>query len=206
VAGVIVWAVALAFAATLALLLLRGTREPAARVAAAAALALGLGGYALTGQPGLPAALTPEVRNDLRATSAFETERHRRLSRFGEAAAWLTFADALIRADASLTAIRGLRQALDRNPRSTELWIGLGNALAVHGGRVGSASRLAFDRAAGLSPQSPEPAFFRGLAELETGDARAAARTWRALAARSLPDADLDRWIATAEQRAVGQE
>ncbi len=201
----IVWAVALGFAATVALLLLRGVRDRRAGVAVAVALGLTLAGYALTGRPNLPAAPPAVNRPDMAQTSRFERERQSRLGRFGEAGAWLTFADALIRADASYTAVRGLRQAIDRSPRSADLWIGLGNALSVHAGRVGVASALAFDRAATLAPNSPQPAFFRGLAELETGDARGAARTWRALAARSLPDPDLDRWIAVAEQQAVGQ-
>ncbi|QXQ06737.1 cytochrome C biogenesis protein [Sphingosinicellaceae bacterium] len=197
--------IALGFAATVALLLLRGQSDGRMRVAVAVALVVALGGFAFSGRPFLPASPPASIRPDLAATSAFEAERQERLQRFGEIGAWLTFADALIRADAAYTAVQGLRGALDRHPNSADLWIGLGNALAVHGGGVGSASRLAFDRAAMLAPASPEPAFFRGLAELETGDARRAARTWRALAARSLPDPDVDRWTAIAEQRAVGQ-
>lgn len=197
--------IALGFAATTALLLLRGGTDRRMRIAVVVALVVALGGYAVTGQPFLPASPPASVRPDLAATSAFETERQQRLQRFGEIGAWLTFADALIRADAAYTAVLGLRGALDRHPQSVDLWIGLGNALAVHGGGVGAASRLAFDRAATLAPASPEPVFFRGLAELETGDARRAARSWRALSAQSLPDPDVDRWIAIAEQRAVGQ-
>lgn len=201
----IAWAVALGFAATVAALMLRGARGRAPRLAVGAMLAVALAGYALTGSPGMPGAPASVARANLSATSPFEAERQSRLQRFGEAGAWLTFADALIRADASFTAVRGLRQAIDRDPRNADLWIGLGNALSVHGGEVGAASRLAFERAAMLAPRSDQPAFFLGLAELETGDARRAARTWRALAARSLPDASLDRWIAVAERRAVGQ-
>lgn len=199
------FAIAFAFAATLALMLLRRDADSPARVAVAVALLAGLAGYALTGHPSLPAAPPVESRPDLNARPPFETERQVRLQRFGEVGAWLTFADALVRADAAYTAVQGLRSALDTNPASADLWIGLGNALSMHGQRVGTAANLAFDRAATLAPGSAEPAFFRGLAQLETGDARGAARTWRTLAGRSLPDASLDRWIAVAEQRAVGQ-
>ncbi len=198
-------AVALAFAATLALMLLRRDADGPARIAVAVALLAGLGGYALIGHPGMSASPPPASLPDLNAKPPFETERQVRLQRFGEVGAWLTFADALIRADAAYTAVQGLRGALDSNPGSADLWIGLGNALSIHGGHVGAAADLAFDRAAMLAPDSAEPAFFRGLARLETGDARGAARVWRALAGRSLPDPDLDRWIAVAEQRAVGQ-
>ena len=201
----IVAVVALGFAATVAMLLLRGAPGRRSRAVVFATLALALAGYAASGVPRLPAALPGPGGPGRDATPAFETERQRRLQRFGETAAWLTFADALIRSDAAFTAVRGLRGAIDRNPDSVDLWIGLGNALAMHGGRVGAASRLAFDRAATLAPDSAQPVFFRGLAQLETGDARGAARTWRALSARSLPDPALDRWIAVAEQQAVGQ-
>jgi cytochrome c-type biogenesis protein CcmH/NrfG len=174
-------------------------------LAVVAALVVALGGYALTGHPALPAAPPPASRPDLNAHPPFETERETRLQRFGEVGAWLTFADALIRADAAYTAVQGLRGAIDDRPGSADLWIGLGNALSMHGQRVGAAATLAFDRAQTLAPDSVEPAFFRGLAMLETGDARGAAAVWRGLAARSLPDPGLDRWIAVAEQRATGQ-
>ena len=192
------------FAGVLAVLLLRGRADRTLQLMVALALGGGLLGYGLTGSPMLPARPAEPAALDLRS-SAFETERADRLGRFGTAGAWLTFGDALLRADAGAMAVRGLRGAIDDRPRDPDLWIGLGNALAMHGGRVGAASRLAFDRAAQLAPNSPQPAFFRGLAELETGDARAAALTWRRLQARSLPDPTLDRWIAEAERRGGGQ-
>ena len=188
----------LSFAASLALLLLRGRGgERGAQLAVAAVLVAGLAGYAATGRPTLPSVHPRELAIDT-ATTAFETERQARLSRFGRSAAWLTFADALLRADASAMAVRGLRGAIDDAPRDVALWIGLGHTLAVHGGEVGVASRMAFDRAAALAPGDPNPAFFLGLTQYETGDRAGAARTWSALRTRSLPDPALDTWIARA--------
>ncbi len=202
----IVAAVLVAFAATLALLMLRGrSGDRRARLGVVAALLAGLGGYAATGRPALPAAAARPAAPDLASRTAFEVARQTRLQRFGEVGAWLTFADALLRADASATAVEGLRQIIAERANNPDLWIGLGNALAVHGGHVGAAARLAFDHAAGLAPDSAAPAYFLGLAQLETGDARAAAATWRALKARSLPDPDFDARIADADARAAGQ-
>ena len=195
--------VAVAFALVIGLLLVRGAPHDATRrIAVAAALLGGLGGYALTGRPTLPAAPAAVPNLDSGSVAAFETERQRRLTRFGSTGAWLAFADTMLRIGASHTAVVALRQEIAEHPDDAELWIGLGNALAMHGGHVGPAARLAFARAATLDPASPDPAFFEGLAELETGDARGAAARWQALRARSLPDPDLDARIAEAQRRA----
>ena len=202
----IVAAVLAGFATVLALLLLRGhPGDRRMQASAAAALMLGLGGYAAGSRSSLPPAPARAAAPDPASRAAFEIARENRLTRFGEVGAWLTFADALLRADASATAVEGLRQIIAERPLNADLWIGLGNALAVHGGHVGPAARLAFDQAAMLAPASPQPAFFLGLAQLETGDARGAATTWRTLRRRSLPDADLDARIADADARAAGQ-
>lgn len=186
------------FALALAMLLLRGrAAQRPAQMAVGVALAAGLAGYAATGHPTLPAA-PPQDFEFQAARTSFETERQARLSRFGYAAAWLTFADALLNADASAMAVRGLRGAIDEAPGDVALWIGLGHALALHGGEVGVASRLAFDRAAALAPGSPQPPFFLGLTQFETGDRAAAATTWRRLRDATPPNAALDAWIARA--------
>ena len=188
----------LSFAASLALLLLRGRGgDRGAQLTVAAVLVVGVAGYAATGRPALPSVHPQELAIET-ATTAFETERQARLARFGRSAAWLTFADALLRADAGAMAVRGLRGAIDDAPGDLALWIGLGHALALHGGEVGVASRMAFDRAAALAPGDPNPAFFLGLTQYETGDRTGAARTWAALKARLLPDPALDAWIARA--------
>jgi len=197
-AGVTAVLVILGFAAALALMLPRGRGERGVRAAVAVTLVVGLAGYAATGRPALPAAPPQALPLD-RVTTLFETERLKRLGRFGPAAAWLTFADAMLRADGSAMAVRGLRGALSDHPRDVELWIGLGHALAVHAGRVGVASQLAFATAARVAPDSPHPGFFLGLTQYETGDRAGAAATWRGLRARSLPDADLGAWIERAE-------
>lgn len=186
-------------AGALALMLPRGRAGRRVRVAVAVTLVAGLAGYAATGRPWLAAA-PPQPQPIDRTRTLFETERQARFGRFGSAAAWLTFADALLRADGSAMAIRGLRGEIDAHPGDVELWIGLGHALGVHAGHVGDASRLAFDRAAALAPDSPHPAFFLGLTQFETGDRAGAAATWRALNRRTLPTRDLDAWIARAER------
>jgi cytochrome c-type biogenesis protein CcmH len=65
------------------------------------------------------------------------------------------------------------------------------------------AARLAFDRASRLAPDHPAPAYFLGLAWMQSGEAERALKVWRELKARSTPDAPwvpmLDRQIAIAQ-------
>ena len=188
----------LGFAVALGTMLLRRREGREQRVAVVVVLVAALAGYAATGRPALPSASPQPLALD-RATTLFQAERQARFARFGPSAAWLTFTDALLRADASAMAIRALRGEIDVRPDDAELWIGLGHALAVHAGQVGDASRLAFDRAATLAPRSPHPAFFLGLTQYEAGDRAGAAATWRRLRTRALPTPDLDTWIARAD-------
>ncbi|RYD42391.1 MAG: cytochrome c biogenesis factor, partial [Sphingomonadales bacterium] len=80
-----------------------------------------------------------------------------------------------------------------------DLWVGLGNALAAHGGGVMSpAAALAFDEAAKRDPSHPAPPFFAGLALAQGGDLKGAETVWSQLLARSPADAP---WRADLEMR-----
>ncbi len=86
--------------------------------------------------------------------------------------------------------------AVRRNPRDPDLWVGLGNALVLHGGGMMSpAAQLAFNRAASLAPDHPGPPFFYGLALAQGGNYDEAERIWRRLIATAPPDAQYPRLI-----------
>src|SRR3546814_3509953 len=90
-------------------------------------------------------------------------------------------------------------------PERPDLWVGLGNALAVHGdGFVSPAARLAFARAAEIAPDHPAPLYFLGMAWLQSGQPGEALATWRELREKSPPDApwlpELDRKIERSEE------
>jgi cytochrome c-type biogenesis protein CcmH len=153
-------------------------------------LAMALAGYAGSGSPGLHGRPHPPREDALRADTLFATERRQLLEQLGDVGAWLNYADALERAGATQYAVRALQEALRRNPGSADLWVGLGNALAVHaGGFVTPASRMAFNRAARLAPDHPGPPYYLGLALLQGGRPDEALAEWQALADRASPDA-----------------
>lgn len=198
------WIAILLLAAAVGWLVLRGRFEERGLVAGvAAAMALGLGAYALSGSPSLPGQPAPPPLVDSSAGKAFAESRQRLLQNYGDVGAWLTFADALSRQGRSGDAIEGLQVALTAMPDSPDLWVGLGNALTVHsGGMVTPAARLAFDRASVVDPDHPGPPYFLGLAWLQAGEPGEALKVWQALRAKSPADApwlpDLDRKIRAA--------
>jgi cytochrome c-type biogenesis protein CcmH/NrfG len=148
------------------------------------ALMLGAAGYALQGDPALPAhpvvtALAPPPEegdlNDL---------RDRMLERYTGQAAYLVAADAMTRIGDRRSAVRVLLGGIRVAPRSLVLWTGLGEALAAHDGNQVSPSALfAFQQAMRLAPRHPAPPFFLGLAYVRAGNLEAAQPYWaRALA------------------------
>jgi cytochrome c-type biogenesis protein CcmH len=71
-----------------------------------------------------------------------------------------------------------------------DIWVGLGNALFVHGGGVmNPAPRFAFEKAKALSPDHPGPAFFLGLGLIQEGKTDEAAALWQGLLDRAPKDA-----------------
>jgi cytochrome c-type biogenesis protein CcmH/NrfG len=173
-------------------------------VALAAALAVGIAGYAVAGRPDLKAAPAETVPINPDLTPDAEKASTALLENFGDVRAWLTLSDALIRAGRTETAVAALQSALEAIPGNPDLWVQLGVALVAHAnGEVVPAARLAFDRASRLAPDHPAPSYFLGLAWMQAGETERALETWRALRARSTADAPwvpmLDRQIAAAQ-------
>ncbi len=151
-----------------------------------AALFLAVAGYAWQGSPALPGKPTPPPQDSKVPDNAFALEREKLLGRFGADADLLGAADAFHRQGLNLYAIGLLKGGLEKRPNSPDLWVGLGNAMVVHGGGLMSpAAQLAFERAAKLSPDHPGPPFFMGLAYAQAGQLDRAEQVWRALLDRS---------------------
>lgn len=154
------------------------------------ALLLGIAGYAWQGSPGLPGSPTPPKAESKQPDSEFAKSRDGMMSMMGGPAQVLDTADAFHRQGLDAYAIAVLRGALEKNPRSADLWVGLGNALVIYGGGLMSpAARLAFDRAAVLAPDHPGPHFFLGLAYAQAGQLDRAEATWQALLDRAPAEA-----------------
>lgn len=198
-----VWAILLLLTAIAALAVIVGGRiAPKARMPLAAALTLGLVGYAATGQPHVPAApvLQPEV--NLADSENYGEEIDASLGgvadRYGTGPQWQALADQLTRRGQFSRAARVMSAAVRAHPDSADIWVRYGSALMLQGGGATPASELAFDQAERLDPSSPGPAYFRGLGAIQAGDLDAGEAAWSALLARSPADAP---WRANLEQQ-----
>jgi len=166
-----------------------GKLPAASRPLAAAAIMLGLAGYALQGSPSLPG--KPVVRSQPESFGDALTDTRRGMAdRFGPAAPWLAMSDGFARTGKTQLAAQTLEKGLEKYPDNVDLWVALGNALVAHGGGMMSpAAALAFDEAAKRDPAHPAPPFFAGLAMAQSGDLQGADRVWSDLLARSPADA-----------------
>jgi cytochrome c-type biogenesis protein CcmH/NrfG len=201
------WLILALLAAVVALALLRfGRLTGAGREWMLAALLLGVAGYAWQGSPGQPGRPTLPRDAGAQPDSAFAQQRGALMQHFTSAGQWLDFADALHRMGRDREAVVALRTGLKERPKDAELWGGLGNALVLAGdGLVTPAARLAFDRAAALSPEHPAPPYFLARAYAQSGQVDQALELWRRLLARTPPDApwraEIEKRIAEAEAR-----
>lgn len=188
----------------LALLTLAGVWRFMARDAGAmqfvgAALLLGFAGYAWQGSPALIGAPKAAAAQQPMADTAFAALRPELMGRFNNAASWLNIAESYQRSGDTQAGVDIIRNALRRSPDSSDLWVGLGNALVLHSdGLMTPAAELAFNRAARTAPSHPAPHFFYGLALAQGGRIAEAEQIWRNLLVSTPPSAT---WRALLEQQ-----
>ena len=179
------WLILLLLAAALFAALWRFARlEKGALQLVAAGLLLAMAGYAWQGRPGLVGAPVPPPERQRLPDTAFAGTRQAILGRFDTADRWLTIADSYHRSGKTEDAVKVMRSAIRAHPGNVDLWIGLGNALVVHGGGMSPAAELAFRRADEISPNNPATGFFYGLALVQSGRVEEAERVWRAILPR----------------------
>jgi cytochrome c-type biogenesis protein CcmH len=176
----------------------------------AAAMLLGIAGYAWQGNPAQPG-------NPVKAANASPPPeeisaglRKATTTKFGAEGEILAYADAYIKSGHSQAAVSAVRAGLLKSPNNADLWVGLGNALVVHSdGQMSPASQFAFEKAATLSPNHPGPPFFLGLGLAQAGKLDDAGQVWRGLLARA-PDgvpwkADLEARLAEIGQTQIAK-
>jgi cytochrome c-type biogenesis protein CcmH len=185
------WGILLALAAIgFALLWRFGKMSRAALELTGAALLLGIAGYALQGSPSQPGTSIGSREAASKLDPATAESRRDMMGQFGSEAQWMDYADTMTRMGATQMAVLAMRSGIRDNPKSPNLWVGLGNALVAHGdGFVSPAARFAFQRAAQLSPKHPGPPFFLGIALAKSGQTEEAAQIWQGLLARAPADA-----------------
>lgn len=166
-----------------------------------AALLLGVAGYAWQGTPAQPGTSVQSREAESKLDPALVASRQNMMGQFGSEAQWMDYADTMIRMGATQTAVLAMRSGIRDDPKSPNLWVGLGNALVAHGdGLVSPSARFAFDRAAQLSPKHPGPPFFLAVALAGQGQTDEAAKIWQELLAKAPKDApyraDIERRLA----------
>jgi cytochrome c-type biogenesis protein CcmH/NrfG len=165
----------------------------------AAALLLGLAGYALQGKPEVPGKPVQPRAEAARFDEKQAETRAQMGQRFGSGPNWLVAADGAMRAGVPQAAVTYIKSGLKENPRDPDLWVGLGNVLIVHnGGMASPAATYAFQRAADIAPEHPGPPFFMGLALSQSGQFPQARAIWTELLARTPAEAP---WRADLEAR-----
>lgn len=205
------WIIAIALAVLAGGAIVRVGRTPrAAWELVAAALLIGLAGYAWQGSPSQAGSPMRGAAQDNAFDEDVATLRKNMGERFSEAGQWLVLSDAFNRQGKHEDAANVLRVGLRQYPKDANLWLGLGNALIVHGNGVMSpAAEFAFRKAIDLAPEQPAPAYFFGLALAQSGQPQQAEKIWRELLARAPADAewrgDLETNLGILE-RALGGE
>lgn len=164
---------------------------------AGAALMLGAAGYALQGQPSLPASPARPLAAEQADDPTLLDLRDRMLGRYTGDAAYLVASDAMMRAGEQRAAVQVILGGISHFPQSLLLWTALGNALAAHdGGQLSPPALFAYQQAMRLSPEHPAPPFFLGLAHVREGDFAAARSYWLRALRLSPPNASYRGEIA----------
>ncbi len=188
------WVIAIGLAALAMIALVLVGRVPRqAWEFSAAALLLGLAGYAWQGHPAMKGdPRTVVERSAATFDEGLAAQRRGMAERFGPAGQWLMLSDGYGRRGQTRDAANILLSGLKATPDDPNLWLGLGNALVAHGGGLLSpGADFAFRRAIESDPQAPAPPFFYGLALARAGQLADARKQWAPLAERAPPGSKL---------------
>lgn len=143
------------------------------------ALMLGLAGYAWQGSANLPGAPTAAQPVPARSQEVVVAARRAMFGGDVPPARWVAVADGFTRQGQTQDAAGFLKLAVQENPQDAEAWVALGNAMVAHAqGALTPAAVEAFRRAETLTPASPAPHYFAGLALLRAGRAPETRRAW----------------------------
>ena len=153
----------------------------------AAAVLLGMTGYALQGRPSASSSPgKPLAGSEVAATQLVDI-RADMDQNFGGAKRWLITADSYIQS--------GLRS----DPKNADLWSALGLQLMLASdGQLSAPAELAFDKARAIRPNYPAPYYFVGLARMLSGDLDGAILLWEKTLSLATPNA---KWKGVLESQ-----
>ena len=157
---------------------------------AAAAVLLGMAGYALQGRPSLPPApAQPREASAAGATQLVDIRADMDES-FGSAKRWLVTADSFAKQGDYPLSASYIQSGLRTEPQNADLWSALGLQLMLASeGQMSPPGVLAFDKARAIQPKHPAPYYFAGLARLFAGDLDGAILHWEKTVSVATPKA-----------------
>ncbi|MCB2047322.1 MAG: tetratricopeptide repeat protein [Novosphingobium sp.] len=156
-----------------------------------ATLVMGLAGYAMQASPDQPG--SPKAVEE--AKPAFDAAQLTMRNKLADRSIpsqnrWIVISDAMARNGQYADAAQVLLGAVEDNPKDTEAWLALGNALLAHSQGVPTpASLYAYGRAEQASPDAPAPAFFMAVALTSGREPEKARKYWEKFIMQSPPDA-----------------
>lgn len=157
---------------------------------AAAAILLGMTGYALQGRPAVPASLAKPLGGTEDAAVQLVEMRADMDQSFGGAKRWLVTADSFAKQGDYKLSASYIQAGLRQNPEDPDLWSALGLQLMLASqGKMSPPAQLAFDKAREIRPNYPSPYYFAGLSRLFEGDVNATILLWEKALSLATPKA-----------------
>lgn len=148
----------------------------------AAAVVLGLAGYAWQGQPQLSAAPAKQMPSELKAADALLSMRASMDASYGVGQQWLVLADSYARDGNYKFAAAYINAGLRKYPNDGDMWAGLGVVLMLSGdGKMSPPAEMAFANARKFRPTNRAPDYFAGLEDLFDGRPLETVKTWQGL-------------------------
>lgn len=157
---------------------------------AAAAILLGMTGYALQGRPFLPSSPAKSLGGSEDAAVQLVEMRAEMDQSFGGAKRWLVTADSFAKQGDYKLSASYIQAGLKQNPDDPDLWSALGLQLMLASqGQMSPPAQLAFDKARAIRPNYPAPYYFAGLSRLFGGDLDSAILLWEKALTLATPKA-----------------
>ena len=164
-----------------------------------AALLFGLAGYSLQGFPGYAGSPTENVPEVSENNAAMIDARRTFFPDDPVPSRFVITADGFARNGEFEDAAGFLRNAVQENPQDAEAWVAMGNALVEHAsGSLTPAALYAFSKAETAAPGNPAPAYFLGIALLQSGRPAETRALWAELVDSAPEDAE---WVGPMRER-----